>query len=373
MKRTEERIQADIAEQAAHWFVANDEAPLDAQDAAALAAWLRSSPQNIEKFLGVSVIVGDLRQAVADPSYSLEATLAMARAEDSAPLPGRWSRIADSVKVAAPRRWPVAAAAVAASAILGIALSSLWNGRPAVPPAATGGATAEYYETLHGQRLDRRLADGTVVHLNTDSSVTVRYTGQQRLVVLTSGQAAFEVAHEPGRVFRVTAGSAEVSDVGTKFDVRLDRDRTVITVLEGRVSVRSARAFERPASRDGRKPAPDFVLLTADQQLIVADGRWSAGIVAVNAERTAAWLHRQIVFEGEPLERVAAEFNRYATTPIEIESPALKSLKISGVFATDDTAAFIAFLRSLKGVRVEVTPTRIRVFQEPRAAAKNFT
>ena len=39
----------------------------------------------------------------------------------------------------------------------------------------------------------------------------------------------------------------------------------------------------------------------------------------------------------------------------------LRKLRISGVFATDDTDAFIAFLRSLKGVRVEVTATGIRV------------
>ena len=41
---------------------------------------------------------------------------------------------------------------------------------------------------------------------------------------------------------------------------------------------------------------------------------------------------------------------------------ALRNLQISGVFATDDTEAFIAFLRSLKGVRVEVTETQIRVW-----------
>jgi ferric-dicitrate binding protein FerR (iron transport regulator) len=39
-------------------------------------------------------------------------------------------------------------------------------------------------------------------------------------------------------------------------------------------------------------------------------------------------------------------------------------LQISGAFATDDTDAFIAFLRTLKGVRVEVTATRIRVSQQ---------
>jgi hypothetical protein len=32
------------------------------------------------------------------------------------------------------------------------------------------------------------------------------------------------------------------------------------------------------------------------------------------------------------------------------------------VFATDDSDAFVAFLRSLKGVRVEVTETQIRVW-----------
>jgi ferric-dicitrate binding protein FerR (iron transport regulator) len=39
-------------------------------------------------------------------------------------------------------------------------------------------------------------------------------------------------------------------------------------------------------------------------------------------------------------------------------------MQISGVFSTDDPDAFIAFLRSLKGVRVEVTPTRISVSRD---------
>jgi hypothetical protein len=83
-------------------------------------------------------------------------------------------------------------------------------------------------------------------------------------------------------------------------------------------------------------------------------------------------LYRQIEFDREPLERVAAEFNRYAAKPFEIVTPALRNLRISGAFAADDSTAFIAFLSSLEGVRVEVTATRIRVSQtqpaEPRTA-----
>ena len=48
----------------------------------------------------------------------------------------------------------------------------------------------------------------------------------------------------------------------------------------------------------------------------------------------------------------------------KIATPALRNLQISGAFAIDDTDAFIAFLRSLKGVRVEVTATEVRVLRD---------
>ena len=96
--------------------------------------------------------------------------------------------------------------------------------------------------------------------------------------------------------------------------------------------------------------------------------RWSSGSLPSTAGPCRRFscgayvLRREIVFDHEPLERVAAEYNRYIQKPIEIATPALRNLQISGVFATDDTDAFIAFLRSLKGVRVEVTQTQIRVW-----------
>jgi transmembrane sensor len=106
------------------------------------------------------------------------------------------------------------------------------------------------------------------------------------------------------------------------------------------------------------------VQLGADQQLRVLEGEWPATPTAVDAQTATAWLRREIVFDHEPLERVAAEYNLYISKRIEITTPALRNLQISGVFTTDDTEAFIAFLRSLKGVRVEVTESRIRVSRD---------
>jgi transmembrane sensor len=348
----DEKVRSAIADQAGEWFVASDEGPLDERGSADLVTWLKASPVHVEEFLGVSAIVRDLKQAHADPEYSLEAVLARARAGEDTAVQPLWPRVIGADRVTPTRRWLSAGVALAASAVLSLGLFSWWNLRPTSHAPLPGGATALHFETRHGEQFSRRLADNSVLHLDTDSAVTIQYGANERLVTLTSGQAVFEVAHEPDRVFRVVAGSAEVVDLGTKFDVRLEDDATVVTVVEGQVAVGTSSSHGRPRG---------LVQLGANQQVRVAAGAWPAKPVAIDAQRTTAWLRGEIVFDQEPLQHVAAEFNRYAPKPVEVATPELRNLQISGVFATDDTEAFIAFLHSLKGVRVEVSATQIRV------------
>ena len=361
MISNEEQVRAAIAEQAADWLVANDEG-LDARESAALAAWLKVSPVHVEEFLRVSMIARDLREARTDPEYSLETVLAQAQSDDDTPVRPLWPRVVAPVSGMSSRRWLTAAVAMAAVVGLSLGLPSLWRVRPVAPLPFGVGTTALHLETGHGEQLSRRLEDNSVVHLNTDSAVTIRFSKTQRLVTLTSGQAEFEVAHDPARAFRVFTGSAEVVAIGTQFDVRLEEDSTVVTVIEGRVAVGPSPMLEKRGTNPN--DAPRYVHVGADQQIRVTEAEWPATPISVDAQHTTAWLHREIVFDHEPLERVAAEFNRYAPKPIEIATPALQNLQISGAFATDDTDAFIAFLRTLKGVRVEVTATRIRVSQQ---------
>jgi transmembrane sensor len=362
MNSNDEQVLAAIAEQAGEWFVANSEGPLDARDSAVLAAWLKTSPVHIEEFLGVSAIARDLKKARTDPEYSLEAILGRARAEDDPHVQPLWPRVIDAVQDRPSGRWRPAAVAAAACAVLSLGLLLTWNLRPVEHVSGSGAITTLHFETRHGEQLSRRLADGSVIHLNTDSAVNIHYGKTERRVMLTSGQAEFEVTHELDRAFRVIAGSAEVVDLGTKFDVRLEHDSTVVTVVEGRVAVGPSLTSEKPGTNSSQNHPSRFVQLSADQQISVTAGAWPVTPVAVDAHNTTAWLRREIVFDHEPLERVAAEYNRYTAKPIEIATPALRNLQITGVFATDDPDAFIAFLRSLKGVRVEVTEMRIRVW-----------
>jgi transmembrane sensor len=362
MNSNEGQVRAAIAEQASEWFVVNDDGPLDARDSAALATWLRTSPLHIEEFLGVSAIARDLKEARTDPDYSLEAILGRASAEEEHSVQALQSGDGFAVRARPSRRWLAGAMAMAASVVLSLGLFLWWNTRHAAQPPVAESIMELRVQTRHGEQLSRRLADNSLLHLNTDSAVTIRYGKTERLIALTAGQADFEVAHEPDRAFRVIAGSAEVVDLGTKFDVRLERESTVVTVVEGRVAVGPSPMLEKLGANSSQKHSPRFVELRADQQISMTDGAWPATPVAVDAQNTTAWLRREIVFDHEPLERVAAEYNRYTAKPIEIATPALRNLQITGVFATDDPDAFIAFLRSLKGVRVEVTEMRIRVW-----------
>jgi transmembrane sensor len=355
MNSNEEQVRAAIAEQAGEWFVANDEAPLDERDAAKLAAWFKTSPVHIEEFLGVSAIAQDLKAARSDPEYSLEAILARARAEEEPSVQSLRPSVDEGIRDKSSRRRLTATVALAACALVSVALLVTWNIGPFQHASAPDDTAALHFETRHGQQLSSRLSDNSVVHLNTDSAVTIRYSKTERLVMLTSGQADFEVAHEPDRAFRVVAGAAEVVDLGTQFDVRLQHDSTVVTVVEGRVAVGAAASQNRPQQ---------YVQLGANQQTSVLSGEGPTTPITVDAQRSTSWLRREMTFDHEPLERVVAEYNRYTPKPIEIATPALRSLQISGVFATDDTEAFIAFLRSLKGVRVEVTATQVRVSGE---------
>jgi transmembrane sensor len=347
-----------IAEEAADWFVANREG-LDATQSAAFAAWLKASPRNIEEYLSITLIGRELRTASDDPTVSFEDLMkraletedpvVIARSSEPPQSVLRSSRVPES-----PRSRPQLALWAAAAAALGaVALAFLlWKSSP---PRTAENVIAYHIQTRHGEQLTRQLPDNSVVKLDTDTEVSVQFDRTQRVVRVISGRAEFKVAHEPQRKFLVQAGALGITDVGTVFDVFARADSTVVTVLEGRVAV----AVE--PKKGAPPPAYASVEVAAGQEVRVDNDSWPPTYTRVDVQQATAWLRRQIVFENEPLERVAAEFNRYAATPIEIDSPELRTLAVSGVFAADDTESFIDFLRSLDGVHVELTPTHIRV------------
>jgi transmembrane sensor len=354
LSETDEQRRERICEQAADWFVANRADPSE-QEQAEFAAWLRADPAHLDEYQRIASVSSDLREACRRPDSSIEEIVERAHTDARVlPFPRLVSpRVSDTrVSDTGTARWPRTAATLAAVAAVSVTGLYLTRDRWLADLPHRSDSTTLHFETRHGEQQTVVLADNSILHLNTDSAATVRYAGSSRSLTLTAGEVHLQVTHDLKRPFHVLAGAADIVDVGTQFDVRLQQNATHVTVIEGRVAV--------GLSADGSAAAHRREL-AANQQITVTASNLPATPTLVDTQHTTAWLNRQIVFEREALVDVAEEFNRYSIKPIEIVSPSLQPMQISGMFALEDTDSFVAFLRSLDGVRVDVTPTRIRV------------
>jgi transmembrane sensor len=327
--------------------VENRFGPLDRDASLRFRAWLRTSPVHIEQYLAAAALAQDLEVAAKASQIALEPLLARAKADRNTVVP--WNAAEVRVSAVLPRRWLLGSLAAAGALVL-MTAAALWWTRD-----GERFGLARTYVTARGEQSERRLPDGSMLHLNTDSQVTVRYSRRERAVDLDRGQAFFQVAHDNKRGFRVAAGDAQVWDVGTQFDVYRKPDRVSVTVLEGSVAV-----YKGPLPFSAISlPSPDAVRVDAGNRVDVA-GRVGSPQPA-DARASVAWLQRQIVFANHPLGEVVDEFNRYGHVTIEIEDEALRSVPITGVFDAYDTDSFVTFLATLDDVVVKRTPTRILV------------
>jgi len=200
-----------------------------------------------------------------------------------------------------------------------------------------GGIRAGTFATLPGEQRTLKLADGSVVIMNTRSEVMVHLAPHLRWIRFIHGEARFLVAKDATRPFIVDTGAAQVRAVGTAFDVRVSDQRVAVTLVEGKVQITSMSALDKPT-------AP--TLLTAGQRfsLDVADGEHR--IEAVNLARASAWLDRRLIFDATPLAVAVDEANRYLPVPIVIDDPSVQSIPVSGVVRAGNVASFIATLES---------------------------
>ncbi len=185
------------------------------------------------------------------------------------------------------------------------------------------------------------LPDGSRVLLNASTALALDFSAAERGVRLLSGQALFNVARDPDRPFIVTAADGRTRALGTAFDVDMQPDGVVVTVVEGGVTV---------AVREGS------VTLRADQSLRYdALGR-AIGPRTVNADSITAWRRGKLIFDRRPLVEVVAELQRHTHARIIIASGRLKGLEVTGVFELADPGSVLETIEQTLPVRVVRLP-----------------
>ncbi len=234
--------------------------------------------------------------------------------------------------VRAPRGRLLAGTAGAMAAALAIAVAVIQM--PAAGPGSelTQLADVLRYEAGPGEIEHIILPDQSELHIGSGGAVNVRYTPQRREIILEQGQAYFEVAPDPFRPFEVRARSRSVVAIGTAFDVRLDGDRVVVTLVEGRVAVGSAQAARKVTLRSGERYSFDGVRETVTQVDVFADTAWRSGVLQ---------------FSDVSLAEAVVQFNRHSARHILLKDEALRAMRIGGRFRTNDADAFVAALEAL--------------------------
>lgn len=241
-----------------------------------------------------------------------------------------------------------AAAAVCIAAIGLLMLTgdsplSFFDGSRATPPAVYN----ETWSTGIGETREARLADGSIVTLNTASRIVVFYSPRSRDVYLSYGEANFDVAHEASRPFNVHAGKRVLQAVGTSFNVRmLTTDDVELTVTEGKVKVLYVppRIPVSPA-RLREEIMHGETTVSAFETAIVQPGTQTIRkLDPAEVEARLAWQRGMLIFQGEPLEQVLAEVDRYTTTKFVLADESLRDVRVGGYFRAGDVEGLLLAL-----------------------------
>jgi len=360
-----------IAEEAAEWWVLLQGEPTRGEREQ-YVDWLRESSLHVVEMLRVAQIHGQLAQfkrwseIPTDLSDDQEGEVirlptAQEPPEGSASPPKRISP-----------RPPLRLVQTLAALLLvvagaGVALYLTWGG--------------QVIETQRGERREVALADGSVVQVDPETRLRVKYERDQRLVLLERGRALFHVAKNAARPFLVEADGTTVRAVGTAFAVERQGYGVVVTVADGQVAVlphsppetvpispldassKSPPAMgSNPGSAEVRKSAEHRaasglattpIFLTAGQQVTVDRAGSAEPVREVDSHRTLAWADGRLIFESDTVEHVVEQFNRYNRIQLTVQDAQLARRPISGTFSAADPESFVAFLETVTSVRVK--------------------
>jgi len=361
----EEILKATIR-QAAQWQVRNASGDMSAQEKQQFLEWLRASPLNIEQYLRNVQLTQLLPQVLAESS--VETPQRLAEADEDNPTRGEVipfgplrprPRSQRQQQASGFNRGRLLFLTTAGVALLAVALLLGW----------WADLRASSISVPHGEQRTVHLEDGSVVHLNSQSRMHVRFSAHERLIDLDSGQALFTVARERARPFRVRAGDADIVAVGTQFDVYRRKLNTTVTVLEGKIEVVERREAATAVNNAAAPGATAALALAAGQQVRMDGTAHPILANAVDLRRATAWTRREISFKAQPLADVAEEYGRYLDVPIRVEDESLARTQITGMFNAYSPEPFLAFLRSFPGVEVVEDRDAIHVrMRDPKRA-----
>jgi transmembrane sensor len=258
-------------------------------------------------------------------------------------------------KTSGRNRKPVllALAAAAAAIVIGAVALTLQSPKPEPAPLT--------YATAIGEQETVTLEDGSILTLNTNTTLTVSYSKTERLIHLTEGEALFEVEHSD-RPFLVEAGGTITRALGTAFNVRADQDAISVILIQGAVRVSPSKTAnsEGKAGAMPAKTLQEGIVLKPGERLDIVPGTKPI-LSTIDPARAGQWREGLLQFDNVTLADAIAEMNRYSTIKLSIDDEMLANERISGTFPAGEQEAFAESLKLYLSVGVFQTGQNIVV------------
>ena len=166
-----------------------------------------------------------------------------------------------------------------------------------------------------GQKSVLFLSDGTKVWLNAASKISYvkDFSNAETRDVYLEGEGFFDVAHDSQKPFIVHTSSIRIKVLGTSFNVKsYPEERTIETTLvDGSVRIQPPGARGMRAGDVELKPNQKAVF---DKESEVIDIR---EVVAANS---GSWKQERLVFDGESLDNVILQMERWYDVKIQVQN-----------------------------------------------------
>jgi len=191
------------------------------------------------------------------------------------------------------------------------------------------------FTTDHQQRsIALEDGSGSVMELDSHSSLREWQVGSSYYAELLKGQAVFTMKPNRARWFHVLVGKVEIRDVGTIFAVRLGGEGEIlVTVAEGVVQLLTPHEPDR--------------YLRQNQQASIGSAVSIQNIPPEEVARRVSKSSDTLMFQSKTVDSVVKELNLHNRTQLEVADPAIANLAVSGQLYMDEPSEFTTRLVGL--------------------------
>jgi transmembrane sensor len=205
----------------------------------------------------------------------------------------------------------------------------------------------------YGKRFNVELSDGSVVYLNSGTSMTfpIQFIKGKDREVHINGEAFFDVTHDDDNTFRVRSNDAIVEVYGTKFNFKNypEDSFSEVTLTQGSIGLKSDLS-----DKEVVKIEPSF-------KAKLNKSRKDIEVTRVNTKMYTSWIEGRVVFRDENIDNLILKLERLYNVSITNNNKSLSNNFFNAtIFIENETIEdVLKYLKKVYNIDYQVINNKI--------------